>query len=33
VSFTTGGGAYQIEDKSFNNSYLKEPSYELPKKV
>jgi hypothetical protein len=31
--FTTGGGAYQIEDKKFKNSYLKTPSYELPKKV
>jgi hypothetical protein len=31
--FTTGGGAYQIEEKRFKNSYLKTPSYGLPKKV
>lgn len=31
--FSTGGGAYNIEDTEGENSYMKEPSFELPKKI
>jgi len=31
--FDTGGGAYSIEDTEDSNSYMKEPSLELPKKM
>ena len=33
VPFSTGGGAYNIEDTEGANSYMKEPSFELPKKI
>lgn len=33
LPFSTGGGAYDIENTEGNSSYMKEPSFELPKKI